>query len=242
MFNINKIKKYDIIRHMNNLEIFVTIPLYNDSKMILKVINSLNNHGYNNIVVVDDGSKDNGYEIVKKNTNAIITKHIINRGQGAALQTGIEIAIEKRAKYIVHFDSDGQHDVKDIEHMLNTLIEGKYDIVLGSRFLKENTIPLKKRIVLKGAIIFTYILSGIWLTDVHNGIRVMTVETAKKLNIQHDRMEHASEILDKIKVLDLKYTEVPVTIHYTKYSMSKGQSIFNSINIAYKLISSKLKE
>jgi len=227
---------------MNKSQVYITIPLYNDAKMILKVIKSLKDKGYNNIVVVDDGSKDNGYDVVKKNTDVIVTKHIINRGQGAALQTAMEIAIEKGAKYIVHFDSDGQHDVKDIDHMLNTLIEGKYDIVLGSRFLQENKIPLKKRILLKGGIIFTYILSQIWLTDVHNGLRVMTAETAKKLNLQHDRMEHASEILDKIKVLNLKYTEVPVTIHYTKYSMSKGQSISNSINIAFKLISSKLKE
>lgn len=227
---------------MNKSQVYITIPLYNDAKMILKVIKSLKDKGFNNIVVVDDGSKDNGYEVVKKNTDVIVTKHIINRGQGAALQTAMEIAIEKGAKYIVHFDSDGQHDVKDIDHMLNTLIEGKYDIVLGSRFLQENKIPLKKRILLKGGIVFTYILSQIWLTDVHNGLRVMTVETAKKLNLQHDRMEHASEILDKIKVLNLKYTEVPVTIHYTKYSMSKGQSISNSINIAFKLISSKLKE
>lgn len=220
---------------------YITIPLYNDSKMILKVIKSLKDKGYNNIVVVDDGSKDNGYEVVKKNTDVIVVKHIINRGQGAALQTGMEIAIEKGAKYIVHFDSDGQHDVKDLDRMLETLIEGKYDIVLGSRFLQKNDIPLSKRITLKLGIVFTYILSRIWLTDVHNGIRVMTAETAKKLNIQHDRMEHASEILDKIKILDLKYTEVPVTIHYTEYSMSKGQSIFNSINIAIKLILSKIK-
>ena len=227
---------------MNKSEVYITIPMYNDEKMITKVIKDLNSKGYNNVVVVDDGSKDNGYSVVKKNTKAIVTKHIVNRGQGAALQTGMEIAIDRGAKYIVHFDSDGQHDVKDLDHMLKTLIEGKYDIVLGSRFLQENKIPLKKRIVLKGGIVFTYILSGIWLTDVHNGLRVMTAETAKKLNLQHDRMEHASEILDKVKSLNLKYKEVPVTIHYTDYSQAKGQSISNSINIAMKLISSKLRE
>lgn len=226
---------------MNKSEIYITIPLYNDEKMILKVIKSLKGNGYNNIVIVDDGSRDNGYEIVKKNTDAIVTKHILNRGQGAALQTGMEIAIDKGAKYIVNFDSDGQHDVKDLDHMLETLEKGKYDIVLGSRFLQKNDIPLKKKILLKGAIVFTYLLSRIWLTDVHNGLRAMTAETAKKLNIQHDRMEHSSEILDKIKVLNLKYTEVPVTIHYTEYSMSKGQSVFNSLNIAWRLILAKLK-
>lgn len=227
---------------MNKSEVYITIPMYNDEKMITKVIKDLNSKGYNNVVVVDDGSKDNGYSVVKKNTKAIVTRHVVNRGQGAALQTGMEIAVDRGAKYIVHFDSDGQHDVKDLDHMLKTLIEGKYDIVLGSRFLQENKIPLKKRIVLKGGIVFTYILSGIWLTDVHNGLRVMTAETAKKLNLQHDRMEHASEILDKVKSLNLKYKEVPVTIHYTDYSQAKGQSISNSINIAMKLISSKLRE
>mgnify|MGYP000852721200 FL=1 len=221
---------------------YITIPMYNDEKMILNVIKDLNKAGYHNIVVVDDGSKDNGYEVVKKNTDAIITRHIINRGQGAALQTGMEVAIDRGAKYIVHFDSDGQHDVKDLDHMLETLIKGKYDIVLGSRFMGENKIPLKKRIILRLGIIFTFLLSQIWLTDVHNGLRVMTAQTAKKLDLQHDRMEHASEILDKVKSLNLKYKEVPVTIHYTDYSQAKGQKISNSINIAIKLISSKLKE
>lgn len=227
---------------MTKSQTYITIPMYNDEKMILNVIKDLNNAGYNNIVVVDDGSKDNGYDVVKENSNAIVTKHIINRGQGAALQTGMEIALDRGAKYIIHFDSDGQHDVKDLDKMLDTLIKGKYDIVLGSRFIQENKIPLKKRIILRLGIFFTFLLSQIWLTDVHNGLRVMTAETAKKLDLKHDRMEHASEILDKVKSLNLKYKEVPVTIHYTEYSQAKGQRISNSINIAMKLISSKLKE
>ncbi|NLD25276.1 glycosyltransferase family 2 protein [Candidatus Dojkabacteria bacterium] len=226
---------------MTKSQTYITIPMYNDEKMILNVIKDLNSAGYNNIVVVDDGSKDNGYDVVKDNSNAIVTKHIINRGQGAALQTGMEIALDRGAKYIIHFDSDGQHDVKDLDHMLDTLIKGKYDIVLGSRFIQENKIPLKKRIILRLGIFFTFLLSQIWLTDVHNGLRVMTAETAKKLDLQHDRMEHASEILDKVKSLNLKYKEVPVTIHYTDYSQAKGQRISNSINIAMKLISSKLR-
>ncbi|HRZ19203.1 MAG TPA: glycosyltransferase family 2 protein [Candidatus Dojkabacteria bacterium] len=227
---------------MKNADIYITIPMYNDEKMILNVIKDLNNAGYNNIVVVDDGSKDNGYNVVKDHTNAIVTRHIVNRGQGAALQTGMEIALDRGAKYIIHFDSDGQHDVKDLDKMLDTLVKGKYDIVLGSRFIQENKIPLKKKIILRLGIFFTFLLSQIWLTDVHNGLRVMTAETARKLDLQHDRMEHASEILDKVKSLNLKYKEVPVTIHYTDYSQAKGQRISNSINIAMKLISSKLKE
>jgi len=226
---------------MNKSQVYIIIPLYNDENMILGVIKSLNKKGFNNIVVVDDGSKDRGYDVVSENSNVVVAKHIINRGQGAALRTGMEIAIEKGAKYIVHFDSDGQHDAKDLDHMLETLIKNDYDIVLGSRFLGANDIPFEKRVLLKGAIVFTYLLSHIWLTDVHNGLRVMTAETANRLDLQHDRMEHASEILDKIKSLHLKYAESPVTIHYTKYSMAKGQSIFNSLSIAWKLILTKFK-
>lgn len=226
---------------MTQSQTYITIPMYNDEKMILNVITSLKEEGFNNIVIVDDGSKDNGYNIVKDNSNAIVTRHIVNRGQGAALQTGMEIALDRGAKYIIHFDSDGQHDVKDLDKMLDTLVKGKYDIVLGSRFIQENKIPLKKKIILKLGIFFTFLLSQIWLTDVHNGLRVMTAETARKLDLQHDRMEHASEILDKVKSLNLKYKEVPVTIHYTDYSQAKGQRISNSINIATKLISSKLR-
>lgn len=227
---------------MDKSKVYITIPLYNDEKMILSVIRDLKKGGYNNIVIVDDGSSDHGYTLVHDQHDVVLARHIINRGQGAALQTGMEIALRLGAKYIVNFDSDGQHDVKDLDSMLNTLIHGQYDIVLGSRFLQNNKIPLKKRILLRGAILFTFLLSHIWLTDVHNGLRVMTSDTAQKLNLQHDRMEHASEILDKIKTLDLKYTEVPVTIHYTQYSMAKGQSVFNSLHIAWKLIWAKLRE
>jgi glycosyltransferase involved in cell wall biosynthesis len=227
---------------MDKSKVYITIPMYNDEKMILKVLDSLVNQGYTHIVVVDDGSKDNGYEVVKKSGKAIVAKHVINRGQGAALQTAMEIALMHGAEYVVHFDSDGQHDVSDIDTMLETLVDGKYDIVLGSRFLTKNNIPKTKVLVLKLGILFTYMLSDILLTDAHNGFRVMTVDTAKKLDIQYDRMEHASEIIDKVRKYNLKYKEVPVTIHYTDYSMSKGQSIFNSFSIAWKLILAKLKE
>jgi len=226
---------------MTKSETYITIPLYNNKAVILDVITSLKKNGFKNIIVVDDGSIDKGFNRLTNEPGIILGRHIINRGQGATLQTATEIALEKGAKYIVHFDSDGQHDAKDLDRMLEKLIEGNYDIVLGSRFLQKNNIPTSKKIVLRLGIIFTYLLSRIWLTDVHNGLRVMTAETAKKLNIQHDRFEHASEILDKIKVLNLKYTEIPVTIHYTDYSKSKGQSIFNSVNIAFKLILSKIK-
>lgn len=221
--------------------LYVTIPLYNESKMIKTVVSELMKNGYSKIVIVDDGSRDNSFEMAKQ-TGAIVARHSVNRGQGAAIQTATEIALSKGAKYIVHFDSDGQHDVKDIQGMLQELISKNLDIVLGSRFLrKENKIPLSKNILLRGGILFTYMISGLWLTDVHNGIRVMTSETASKLDIQYDRMEHASEILDKVSKLKLKYKEFPVNIKYTEYSMAegRGQSIFNSFSIAFNMILSK---
>ena len=227
---------------INKDNLYITIPLYNESKMIKKVLVELKKNGYRNIVVVDDGSRDSSYEAARQ-MGVIVARHSVNRGQGAAIQTAVEIALSRGARYIVHFDSDGQHDVKDIGKMFQTLVLQDLDIVLGSRFLRKgNNVPLSKRILLRGGIVFTYVISGLWLTDVHNGIRVMTSETANKLDIQYDRMEHASEILDKVSKLKLNYKEVPVNIKYTRYSTGKdrGQSVFNSVSIAFNMVLSKI--
>src|SRR6266511_1993267 len=122
--------------------------------------------------------------------------------------------------------------------MLAILIEKDLDIVLASRFLGAEAIslPWARRLVIKAALLFTNLTSGLHLTDTHNGLRVMTARTARKLNIQQNRMAHASEILNRIARLRLKYQEVPATISYSRYSLNKGQKIGGSIRILADLI------
>lgn len=195
---------------------------------------------YPNVVVVDDASGDKTGSRAEE-AGAIVLTHLINRGQGAALKTGIDYALSKGAEILVTFDADGQHHVEDIAPMITPIENGEVEVVLGSRFLRDGSnIPPLRRIVLKAGIIFTNILSGLRVTDTHNGFRALSRTAAKKIRIVQDRMEHASEILDEIKRRHLTYTEVPVTITYSYYSKGKGQSSLAMFKIAMKYIAHKL--
>lgn len=222
---------------------YIVIAAYNEEKNIARVINSLKQEEYNNIIVVDDGSKDDTFKVAKQN-GAIALKHIINRGQGAALQTGITYALNNKADYIVHFDADGQHDPKEIKSMLAPLQSKETEITLGSRFLKKQKIPFTRKLMLKGGIIAVWAIHGIKLSDTHNGFRAFTKKAAKKIIITADKMEHASEILEKIKKYGVPYKEVPVTITYSAETLEngrKGQGKFDSIKILIKMIIRRLK-
>ncbi len=228
---------------MNKNQIYFVIPAYNESKAIGKVIENLNNSGYKKLIIINDGSKDNTSEVISKYKDVILLEHVINRGQGAALKTGMDFALkEKNCKYIVHFDSDGQHRISDLPKFLEVLEKEQADIALGSRFLLKESkmlVPFKKRILLKAAILVTALLSSIKLTDTHNGYRVMNKKAGKEIEITMDGFEHASEIIDEIARKKIKYKEVPVFIDYTDYSKQKGQKMSNSIKILLKMILKK---
>jgi glycosyltransferase involved in cell wall biosynthesis len=220
--------------------IFIVIPAYNEGERIKKVINELQGLGYKSIVVIDDGSKDNTFEVLKSIKGIHVLRHIVNRGQGATLQTGTDYALTQNPDFIIHFDADGQHDTADIPAILETLKNGS-EMALGTRFhssKKAQNIPLSKVITLKLGTIVTWIISGIMLTDTHNGFRAFKPEAAKVVKITLDRFEHASEILDLVKIKKLKYKEVPVTIKYLEY----GQKISNSVNILKNIVLHKLND
>jgi len=221
-------------------EIYVVIPAYNEERIIKKVIDELKQAGYSNIIVVDDGSKDRTYDIVSK-LDVISLKHVINRGQGAALKTGIDYALKKGAKIIVTFDADGQHSVDDIRKLIGPVAKNQVDIALGSRFLgRKSNIPFSRKVFLKAGAFLIFLMYGIKLTDSHNGIRAMSGKAAEKIEMTSNRMEHASEILEQIKEKKLRYMEIPVTIKYTDYSKLKGQSTMNAFRIFLKMVFNKL--
>ncbi len=220
-------------------DIWIVIPAYNEGTVIGNVVRSVC-ATYSHVVVIDDCSKDNtGKEALV--SGATILRHPINLGQGAALETGIRYALSKGAKAIVTFDSDGQHRVEDISVLIERQSETKADVVIGSRFLGHaSDIPRLRRFVLKMAVVFTRITSGIRLTDAHNGLRLLMRSAAQKIRIRQNRMAHASEIIEKIGVLGLQVTEAPVTILYTEYSLAKGQKLSNALNILMELFIARI--
>ena len=168
-------------------------------------------------------------------------RHPINLGQGAALQTGFECALAAGASHIVTFDADGQHHVEDIGPMLERLTKTGADLALGSRFL-GTAIGMRqsRRWLLRAAIIFTMLTTGLRLSDCHNGLRVLTANAARKLTVRQNRMAHASEILANIHKHNLRFVEVPVTISYTDYSRQKGQSFVDAFAICRDLFAMRL--
>lgn len=219
--------------------IWVIIPAFNEGEVIREVVSDLLSH-YRNVVVVDDCSLD-ATRAEALAGGAIVLRHPINLGQGAALQTGLDYAIAQGAEYLVTFDADGQHRVEDIKVLLDVQEKTNADIVVGSRFLggTENLPPLRK-FVLKLAVRFTRITSGLNLTDAHNGLRLLTRRAATVIKIKQNRMSHASEIMDQIPGKGLSIAEAPVTIVYTEYSLSKGQKLSNAFNIVAELIVGRL--
>lgn len=220
-------------------KIFVVIPAYNEEQVIQQVIEEVKQYT-KNIIVVDDCSLDATYKKAL-NTGVAVLKHLINRGQGASLQTGIDYALVEGADIIVTFDADGQHSAHEIQEMVAPILEGKCNMTIGSRFLGQvYNMPIEKKLLLKAAIQFTRIVSRIHLTDVHNGFRAMSNEVANLIFIKQDRMAHASEIIDQIARLNIKFKEVPVSIKYTPYSIKKGQHPLNAFKIAFNFLLAKI--
>lgn len=211
---------------------WVVVPAYNEERTIERVLRELC-LVCDHVVVVDDGSADQTYAAALRVTPYAL-RHAINRGQGAALQTGIEFALLQGASVVCTFDADGQHCTDDLAALVQPIMAGECDIVLGSRFLgRAEDIPPLRRLCLKAGILFTRMVSRVRLTDVHNGLRAFSRRAAERVEINNDRMAHASELIDIVRDTGLPFREVPVRIRYTDYSLAKGQSVLNSFRILF---------
>ncbi len=221
---------------MLNEKVWIVIPAYNEEKNIEQVIKKLLEVS-SNIVVVDDCSQDKTFEILKS-LPVHSLEHIINRGQGAALQTGTDFALSQGAEIIIHFDADGQMQVKDIYKMVEPILNNQVDICLGSRFIdNKSKVPwTKKWFILKPALIFHCFFTGLKLSDAHCGFRALSKTAAQKIKITQDGMAHATEILDQIRINNLKHKEVSVEILYKEY----GQRFRGGFKILRDLFMAKI--
>jgi polyprenyl-phospho-N-acetylgalactosaminyl synthase len=217
----------------NQSDVWLIVPVYNEAPVIASVMdNALKS--FPNIVCVDDGSRDGSAQQIGL-TGAKLVRHPVNLGQGAAIQTGIEFArSQPGAEYFVTFDADGQHQVDDVERMVQRLRAGDLDIVVGTRFHgDEGHIPLLKRVVLKTAVKLSPRGRRLGLTDSHNGLRAFNRKVADQIEITINGMGHAPEIVEMIDRFQWRVAEEPVHIQYTEYSMAKGQSLLNGVNIVF---------
>ena len=202
------------------LNTYVIIPVFNEEKVIFDVVWGIKKSGYNNIIIVDDGSADNTYDKVKNIDGVIALRHFLNRGKGAAVKTGIEAAKILGADAVITIDGDGQHDPGDIGKM-EELIYGGYDAVLGVRFENGNSIPFLNIVYNKIGNFFAWLIYGLWVSDSQSGFRAYSEKTIELLDAKTDRYEYDSEIIGEIKKNKLNFTEVPIKVRYTEYSKNK---------------------
>ncbi|HEX6848080.1 MAG TPA: glycosyltransferase family 2 protein [Chitinophagaceae bacterium] len=224
----------------DNKSIFVIIPCYNEAKVIRNTVNEVLEKGYT-VVIVDDCSKDHSRRQLS-GLPVYYLHHRVNMGQGASLQTGIEFAKRKGAKYFVTFDADGQHDINDVPGMVAYLEKENADIVFGSRFLQgaKTNVSRSRSFALNLGRYISYLVSGIMLSDSFNGLRLFSKQTADKIKIRENRMVHPVEFLVLTAANKLKHVEYPVSIHYSDYSRAKGLKNSDGIKILFEMFLYKI--
>ena len=226
---------------MTRSDAVVVVPVFNEDSTVAAVVADLLSE-FDTVVCVDDGSSDDSAAVARL-AGAVVLRHSVNRGQGAALQTGFDYILRcTDAEYCVTFDADGQHLVTDALRMVERAETSGADVVLGSRFTGSTlAMPWARKIVLKCGIWFTRRTAGLDITDTHNGLRVLRRTALCKIRLRLPRMAYASELLSAIVPAGLTWVEEPVSIVYTEYSMAKGQRNANAINILLDLAGHRLR-
>ncbi len=217
------------------------LPAYNEALIIKSVLKNIKKylHKLNGIkttiVVVDDGSSDDTNSIAGSE-NVIILKHVINRGLGAALATGLSFAKKNYYDLALTMDSDGQHHVNDIKKMLQPILDNQADVVTGTRMKRIIGMPIDRIIINFFSNIMTFFLFDIWTSDSQSGFRAFNQRAIRVIKLKTQGMEVSSEFFGEIKKNKLRLIEVPIKVIYTPYSRQKGQNNLNSLSIGWKLL------
>lgn len=215
------------------MKIIAIIPAYNEEQTIADVL--LRTREFvDEIIVIDDGSKDRTGEIARAH-GAMVLRHMINRGLGASLGTGFEMSRRLGAEAVVTLDADGQHDPASIPQLVSALANGA-DAAIGSRMLEHKGMPWFRIVANKLGNLTTFVLFGAWVSDSQSGLRAFSAHALEHMEIRTNRMEVSSELISEVKRLNLTLVEVPVKAIYTDYSLSKGQNFFVGLKTLVKLV------
>ena len=221
------------------VKLVIILPALNESQTIISVIRGLPKRikGISKIdvLVVDDGSRDDTYQKALS-ANVNIVRHVVNRGLGAAIKTGLSWAKNNNADVAVTFDTDGQHNPKDIQTIVTPILKGTADLVIGPRFKKTQKLPMDMFLINWIANIVTYIMFGVFSSDSQSGLRAFSKKAIELIDFKADRMEFSSEILVEANRNRLKVAEVPISAIYTTYSRAKGQKNTNAIPVFAKVL------
>jgi len=214
--------------------IVACIPAFNEEHRIAAVI-AKTKKLVDRVIVCDDGSDDLTGEIAEAMGATLIT-HEMNSGYGAALISLFDKALAVGADYVVTLDSDGQHNPEQIPLLLEPLLSGKADIVIGSRFVKDGKtdIPNWRKVGID--IINTVSVYGTKIKDSQSGFRAYTRDILEELRLSELGMGLSTEILIKAIDKGARIIEVPITVNYFKDS-----SVHNPVNHGMSVVLASIK-
>jgi glycosyltransferase involved in cell wall biosynthesis len=224
--------------NQQSVRILVCIPAYNESKTIGDTVRKAKNHA-DEVIVYDDGSTDNTYDVAKAAGADDVVRSPVNNGYGVAIRTLFQAAREKKSDVMVTMDSDGQHNPDQIPDVVKPIIEEGFDVVIGSRFMSlrdTQRVPRYRSLGIKVITKLTQSASYNNITDSQNGFRAYSKNALLKLNLFENGMPVSSEILLNAKQKNLTIKEVPITVRYDVEGTSSQNPLLHGARLASTLV------
>jgi len=217
--------------------VVVVIPAHHEAAVIASVVDEVQSAGAYQVIVVDDGSRDDT-SLNARQRGAYVVRHRINRGKGAAVKTGVMAARWLKPAVVVTMDGDGQHDPHDIEALIHPILQDHCDVVLGSRMMAPRGMPWYKRLANRIGNLTTLLFYGMLVSDSQSGFRAYSAYAARIIDTRADKYEYDSKVIREIRSNRLRCTEVPIRVRYTEYSMNKPQrqGFWNGMKTLWRMI------
>ena len=214
-------------------KILVCVPAFNEAKNISEIVNKSKKYA-NGVIVYDDGSTDDTSELATA-AGATVIKSPKNTGYGSAIRALFQAAREQNADIMVTLDSDGQHNPDQIPNVIEPIKQG-YDIVLGSRYLRNNDkdkVPKIRSFGIKTITKLAQSASYKGITDSQSGFRAYSKNAISKINLFEDGMAVSTEILLRASEKKLSTTEVPITVKYDLKDTSTHNPLTHGVRVLY---------
>lgn len=215
------------------MKTIAVIPAFNEGERIAGVIKQVKPY-VTDVIVVNDGSRDATGEHAR-HAGAFVIDHVENCGAGAATMTGLEAARQQHADVVITIDADGQHDPTDIPRLIEIVKNGA-DLAIANRFGRKNSIPFIRLLFNAIGNLFTFIVTGVYLSDSQCGFKAFGPKALKEVDLKMSGFEFCTEIVRESARFHWKIGSIPTKVLYSEYTLAKGQSFANGVRTAAKIL------
>lgn len=195
------------------LKCCVIIPTFNNAPFLRDVLDQVVQLG-SQVIVVNDGSTDESSEILASYTSLSLINFPVNLGKGAALKAGFKLALEMGFDHAITLDSDSQHSASDIPAFLEVLENESPILLMGSRVLDREHVPLKNRFANRFSSFWFRVETGLRLKDTQSGFRLYPIRELEGIRLLSGKYEFELEILVKAAWKRIPIREIPISVHY----------------------------